>query len=52
MAWYRDHREALKVEAKPADEPKELARRWREYWAKPGTEKQPEAGKHKQGDGK
>ena len=38
LRWYRDNKDKLKVAEKPAAEPKELAARWRRYWAKEGDE--------------
>ena len=36
--WYRDNKEKLKVGPVPPTEPKELAAKWKRYWAKPGAE--------------
>lgn len=38
LKWYRDNKDKLKVAATPVAEPKELAARWRRYWAKPSEE--------------
>lgn len=36
LKWYRDNKDKLNVAEKPGAEPKELAGRWRRYWAKEG----------------
>jgi hypothetical protein len=52
LKWYRDNKDKLTVAPAPAAEPKELARRWRRYWAKPGTEEAGDEPKRKgKGDG-
>lgn len=50
--WYRDNKDKLTVSPTPAAEPKELARRWSRYWARPGTDEAGDEPKRKRkGDG-
>lgn len=35
--WYRENKSKLKIAPTPGQEPRELARRWESYWAKPGS---------------
>ena len=52
LKWYRDNKDKLKIAEKPAAEPKELAARWRRYWAKEGEEEEREGPPRKRkGDG-
>jgi len=36
--WYRENKSKLKIAPEPRDEPSELARRWKAYWANPKSE--------------
>ncbi|MCY2960402.1 MAG: HEAT repeat domain-containing protein [Planctomycetota bacterium] len=49
LVWYRENKSNLKIAPEPAAEPKELSRRWQQYWAKPSAEG--EAGKERRRGG-
>jgi hypothetical protein len=52
LKWYRDNKDKLTIAAAPPAEPKELAKRWRRYWAKADTEEDSkDPPKKRKGDG-
>lgn len=57
LRWYRENKSSLKIAPEPAAEPRELARRWSQYWAPPATEGEPRkdrprGGERREGGGK
>jgi len=49
LRWHRENKSAVKIQAQPATEPRELSRRWEQYWAKPGAEGETEKGRGRGG---
>ncbi len=49
LRWYRENKSSVKISPDAPTEPPELARRWSNYWAKPGAEG--EKGKRREGKG-
>ncbi len=36
LRWYRENKSSVKIAPEPLAEPRELAKRWENYWARPG----------------
>jgi hypothetical protein len=51
LKWYRDHKDKLEVSAAPTAEPRELAQRWKRYWAKSGEEPEGDKPRRRKGEG-
>lgn len=45
LGWYRDNKATVKIAPAPQAEPRELARRWEQYWARPGADAPGEKGR-------